>query len=390
MRIGIDASSWGNNRGYGRYTRSIFNELVTLDRNRKYTFFVDSSDLLEKVPTGSEVVLVDASSPTTSAAGSDSYRSISDMWRMSRSLSTPNIDILLFPTIYSYVPVFTRAKKIVVIHDVIPEKYPELTLPSRRARLFWKLKSGLGRMQADAIIAVSEFSRQCLIEQFNIAPESIYVVGEASDPIFRVIEHPTISSHLTSLGISETTRIIIYVGGFGPHKNIDTLVSALAEIVNSDDFFDVKLVMVGENQKEVFYSEINSLKNQIQALGLKDRVIFTGFLPDEELVDLLNISTVLVLPSLMEGFGLPAVEAAACGCPVIATTESPLPELLREGGLYVDPLNPDELGLALERVLSSKTLQKRMRGAGLQAVQSLTWGSAANQMMNVINQTAAL
>lgn len=389
MHIGIDASSWDNNRGYGRYTRAILSELVRLDIDNEHTFFVDSSDVLELVPNNSEVVLVNSSNPTTSAAASDSHRSVSDMWRMSRSLSAPDIDVLLFPTIYSYVPVFTHAKKLVVIHDVIPEIYPQFTFPRRTARLFWNMKTALGRWQADAIITVSDFSRQCLIEHLNIVPELVYVVGEANDPIFHLIDQPELSPRLTSLGIRVENRIITYVGGFGPHKNLLSLISILAELVSQSDYQDVMLVMVGEYQREVFYSDIKTIQDRIQELRLIKHVVFTGYLPDEELVNLLNLSTVLVLPSLMEGFGLPAVEAAACGCPVIATTESPLPELLGDGGLYVDPHNPDELQLALERVLSSKRLQNRMRVAGLQAVQSLTWEKAAYQMMDVINQVAA-
>jgi glycosyltransferase involved in cell wall biosynthesis len=386
MFIGVDATSWLNNRGYGRYARAILSTLVSLDLKNHYTFFVDSKEILETVPSGVEVRLVNTSSPTTIAASSDGRRSFTDMWSMSRALSAPNFDILLFPTIYSFVPVFTHAKKLVVIHDAIPESFPQLTLASRSARLFWNLKAAIGRWQADAIITVSNFSRKCLVEQFNLAPESIYVVGEANDPIFRVVDQHAISPRLNSLGIARDRRIIIYVGGFGPHKNLISLVSVLAELVKQSDFMDVTLVMVGEYQRETFYSHFKTIQNRVQELGVKDHVIFTGYLPDEELVNLYNLSTVLVLPSLMEGFGLPAVEAAACGCPVIATKESPLPELLGDGGLYVDPRNYDELQGSLERVLSSEDLQKSMRVAGLNAVQSLTWEKAARQMMEVINR----
>lgn len=386
MHIGIDASSWGNNRGYGRYTRAILSELVRLDSNFHYTFFVDSHEVLDEIPTGNQVVLVNSSSPTTSAAASDGHRSISDMWRMSRSLSTPNIDILLFPTIYSYVPVFTPAKKLVVIHDVIPEMYPELTFPSRTGRLFWDIKTALGRWQADAIITVSNYSRQCLIDRLNIEPKSVYVVGEASDPVFQVNDQAELPPKVTSLGVQKDNRLITYVGGFGPHKNLLSLVSTFAELISQSEYRDVKLVMVGEYKREIFHTEIDSIQELIRKNEIDTNVVFTGYLSDEELVNLLNLSTALVLPSLMEGFGLPAVEAAACGCPVIATNESPLPELLGDGGLYVDPRNPNELRLALESVLSSDGLQNQMRAAGLKAVQSLTWKEAAHQLMEVINQ----
>jgi glycosyltransferase involved in cell wall biosynthesis len=212
------------------------------------------------------------------------------------------------------------------------------------------------------------------------------VVGEASDPIFQVINQAELPPSVTSLGVQKDNQLITYVGGFGPHKNLLSLISTFAELISQSEYRDVKLVLVGEYKREVFHTEINSIQEVIRENEIHTNVVFTGYLSDEELVNLLNLSTALVLPSLMEGFGLPAVEAAACGCPVIATNESPLPELLGDGGLYIDPRNPNELKLALERVLGSEGLQNRMRAAGLKAVQSLTWKKAAHQMMEVINQ----
>jgi glycosyltransferase involved in cell wall biosynthesis len=116
-------------------------------------------------------------------------------------------------------------------------------------------------------------------------------------------------------------------------------------------------------------------------------VIVTGFLPDADLVALLNLATVLVLPSMSEGYGLPGVEAAACGCPVIATTESPLPGLLGEGGLYIDPRNPSELIDALNRVLTSPDRQDYMRRAGLRAAGRLTWTTAARDLLQLMHDT---
>jgi glycosyltransferase involved in cell wall biosynthesis len=311
------------------------------------------------------------------------------MWRMSRAMSSPEFDLLLFPTVYSYVPVFSRAKKVVMIHDVIAEQYPKLTLPNPTARLFWKVKVALGRWQADAIVTVSDYSRQCLVNHFNIVPARVFVVGEASDPIFRVLDDSRPTPRLDSLGMASGARTVAYVGGFSPHKNLQALVTAFAKLAAQKAFSDVRLVMVGEYDREVFHSYFATIRDLVERLGIAERVIFTGYLPDEELVVLLNLATVLVLPSLMEGFGLPAVEAAACGCPVIATIASPLPMLLGDGGLYIDPAQPAELEAALTRVLESESLRQRMRGAGLVAARQLTWDAAAHRMINLIQQVGA-
>jgi len=392
MRIGVDATCWQNTRGYGRHARALLGALVNRDTKNRYTFFMDSDENAEHatdLPAGVARRTIRAIRPTVLAASANGHRSAQDMLRMARAMSSPEFDLLFFPTIYSYVPVLTRAKKIVMIHDVIAEKYPDLAMKGRRVRLFWKTKVALGRWQADAIATVSDYSRRGLIEHFNMKPDQVHVIGEASDPVFRVLDNPTLTEKLRSLGLSEGDRTIVFVGGFSPHKNLEILVRKFAKISERPDFVDVRLVLVGEHGKEVFQTHAAAVKQIAFDLGLKDRIVFTGYLPDEEVVVLLNLATVCVLPSLIEGFGLPAVEAAASGCPVIATSESPLPSLLGEGGIYFNPLQPDELEAALIRVLESPELQNKMSNAGRLAASKLTWDAAAQQMMNLIEQVIA-
>jgi len=348
---------------------------------------MDVPEDVSRLPGGAEIRLLQTDRPASVAASAEGSRTLGDMWRMSRGMSALRADVLLFPTIYSFVPTFNSAKKIVMIHDVIAETYPKLTLPRTTARLFWKLKVALGRMQADAIVTVSEFSRRGIVEHFGIAPERVFVVGEASDPVFRVLPEAKPTPLLCSLGIDPARRMIVYVGGFGPHKNLEALVDAVARLAVRPEFRDLRLVMVGEYKKEVFYSHYSAIAGQVSRLGIADKVIFTGYLPDEELVVLLNLSTLLALPSLMEGFGLPAVEAAACGRPVIATTQSPLPDLLQGAGIFINP-HAGELESALETILASPDLRRQMSKAAVGAAQALTWDAAARQMMSVIHQVA--
>ncbi|MBK9314431.1 MAG: glycosyltransferase family 4 protein [Acidobacteria bacterium] len=389
MRIGVDATSAANSRGYGRHARALLSAMLMEDQDNSYTFITDAPESIRFLPANADVRIVSAGAPTTLAAAAGGRRSAGDMMRMSRALSDKSFDLLLFPTVYSFVPVFTRARKIVMIHDVIAETFPQMTVPGVAARLFWKSKVALGRFQADAIVTVSEYSRRGILAHFRISPERIFVVGEAGDPIFRPIAQPQPTTRLQELGIKPDQRLIIYVGGFNPHKNLEALVSAFRALTSEQAFADLKLIMVGEYQREVFHSYFGIIKRQVEEMGLSDRVIFTGYLPDEDLVVLLNLGTVLVLPSLMEGFGLPAVEAAASGCPVIATTESPLPELLGNGSVFINPTNPSELVSALRRVTGSTELRAEMRSAGIAAAAALTWKAAARQMIDVIRKVGA-
>ena len=382
MHVGIDATCWQNTRGYGRHARSLLGALVRLDAANRYTFVMDS-DESTGLPDGVEHRIVGAEAPTTMAASAEGHRSLADMGRMSWALSASDFDVVLFPTVYSYVPVWSRARRVTIIHDAIAEKYPHLTVPGLSARLLWKTKVSLARWQADVVVTVSDYSRRCLIDHFDMDPASVRVVGEASDRVFRELESPTLTPALRQRGVS-TGRNVAYLGGFNPHKNVETLVRAFARLASRPGLEDIQLVLVGDYERDVFYSRLDTLRSEIAGAGIEDRVVFTGFVPDDDLVVLLNTSTVLVLPSLMEGFGLPAVEAAACGCPVIATRESPLPELLGEGGLYFDPLDGRALEEALEQVLSSEALRAHMRQAGLAAAHRLTWEAAARQMLNVL------
>jgi glycosyltransferase involved in cell wall biosynthesis len=361
--------------------------LVRLDTANRYTLFLDSSERAEPTPRECAVRILRPSVPTVQAAAANGRRAIADLWQMSRALSSREFDAILFPTVYSYVPVFSHARKLVMVHDVIAETYPHLTVPRLSARLFWNAKVALGRRQADALITVSGYSRDGIVKRFGIDPERVFVVGEAADPIFRILDSPAATPALHRLGIGDGKRMVVYLGGFSPHKNLEALVTSFARIAGRDEFADVKLVMVGDTSGDAFHTYFETIAAQVEALNLRRRVIFTGYLADEDVVVLLNLASVLTLPSHMEGFGLPAVEAAACGCPVIATKASPLEALLGAGGLYIEP-NETELTAALDAVLSSPELRSHMCTAGSAAATRLTWDAAAHQMLDVIRKVA--
>jgi glycosyltransferase involved in cell wall biosynthesis len=388
LRIGIDATCWNNDRGYGRHARALLSALLRSDDENHYTLFFDAPPRFEPPSAKAELSFIASRKPTSVAASADGHRSVGDMMRTSRAMSDRRLDLLIFPTIYSFVPVLSRARKIVFIHDVIAETFPQLTVPRLRSRLFWKAKVALGRWQADALATVSDYSRRQLMEYFRLPADRVAVVGEASDPVFRRLERLEPSPRLESLGLAGPGRMVMYVGGFGPHKNLDRLVRVFAGLCRRPEFDDVRLIMVGEFAREVFHSHVGAIRDRVAGLGIDDRVVFTGYLLDEDLVGLLNRATVLALPSLMEGFGLPAIEAAACGCPVVATINSPLPELLGEGGLYIDPGADEPLDEALRQVLSSEGLRARMRHAGLAAAGQLTWEAAAGQLRDIIREVA--
>jgi glycosyltransferase involved in cell wall biosynthesis len=222
-----------------------------------------------------------------------------------------------------------------------------------------------------------------------VPAERLHLIGEAPDPVFRVLSEPVPTPRLASAGVSRSRRAVIYVGGFSPHKNVAMLIEAFSRLARDSRYDDVDLLLVGDYEHESFVTCYRELVVQVDRLDLGHRVRFTGFLPDEDLVVLLNLATVLALPSLTEGFGLPAVEAAACGCPVIATTESPLADVLGEAARYVDPRDQAALERALTAVLDSPELRSAMRKAGIEAARRLSWDAAARRLLSLIEEAAA-
>lgn len=382
VRVGIDATSWTNRRGFGRHTRSLVTALLSADDDIRYTIFVDSPAGRDGVPRGADVRLVRAGRPTTEAATADGRRRLRDLAAMSRALSDRALDVLLYPTVYSYVPVISRARKLVTLHDVTAERFPDLALGGRAMQLAWRLKVAIARRQAHAILTHSEFSRRGIVERLGIDPRRVRVAGVGTDPAFRVLDRPAPTPALKAQGLGTDASWIVYVGGFSPHKRIDVLVDVFHDLVARRP--DARLVLVGDHERDGFRSCYPAIRDQVRRLGLDAVVSFTGFLPDEDLAALLNLATVLVLPSMIEGFGLPALEAAACGCPVVATAESPLADALGAAVLPVRPGDRDDLAQALARVLGDDRLRAAMRAAGPAAAAGHTWQRAAQRVVAVI------
>jgi glycosyltransferase involved in cell wall biosynthesis len=372
-------------RGFGRHTRCLVKALLEIDTQNKYIFFAEHAAVSE-LPSHCDVRTIGRGGILRRKA--TGARSIGALIRASWAMSAESLDVIVFPAVYSFVPVLTRAKVILVLHDTTAEALPIDALHNRVARMLWNAKVKLGRWQADSLIAVSGYAQRQLSDYFNIPGERIQVVGEAPGPQFRVLDVGDQTGELLKYGVRPGRRVIVHVGGFSPHKNLAHLVREYAALIANQACGDVDLILVGDYREDTFHSCYEELTREVARLGLAERVIFAGYVPDEELVRLLNMAAILVMPSLNEGFGLPAVEAAACGCPVIATTASPLPSLLGDGALYVDPRALGELRVQMQEILSSAATRDRLREKGLAAAARLDWKLEARKLLRIINMVA--
>lgn len=387
MRVGVDATCWGSRRGYGRFLRSLLQATLATDRQNDYVFFADSDSPEFPLPERRvEIIRVPCGIPTAKAASADGRRALGDMWTLGRAIDAEKLDLFFFPSVYSYVPLLSKLPKIVTVHDVIPERFPKMVFPTLRSKLNWRAKMKMACAQARIILTVSEYSRRCLAEDLGLAPSRLRVVNEASDPIFRRLEHPDGSLLFERLGLDAGARFVIYVGGFSPHKNLKLLVDAFLELQARSGLTDVFLLLVGDYKTDVFHSCYREVQEQVRELGLVDRVLFAGYVGDDDLAILLNLAEALVLPSFSEGFGLPAVEAAACGTPVVVTTESPLKELLGAGAISVTPNDRAGLLAGLTAILTDPARQQTMGEAALAAAQQLSWEKSARQLLDVFDE----
>ncbi|MEP6902063.1 MAG: glycosyltransferase family 1 protein, partial [Actinomycetota bacterium] len=311
MRIGIDATCWGNKRGFGRFTRELLEALLEVDTTNEYLFFIDgNTEDREAIPPRVKKIVARTDISPLKAASAESRRSLKDLWAMSREVLRHQTDVFFFPASYSYFPVFNRTKIIVTLHDVIAEHHPELIFPNAKSRFFWKLKQTAAIRQASLIATVSEYSKKQIVEYFKLPESRLRVISEAARPIFKVMpSNGATSEVLARYKLKSGGKFLLYVGGISPHKNLSALIDAFAAIAKIQP--ELKLVLVGDYTDDPFFSAYPALEKQVAKLGLENKVVFTGFIPDEDLVYLYNAAELLVFPSLEEGFGLPAIEAMA-------------------------------------------------------------------------------
>ncbi len=380
MRVGIDGACWLNRRGYGRYTRELVTALAELGGDVEYTLMVDFDPAeAPALPSGVRVAHVPCRRPAARAAAAGGQRSLSDLWAMSRAIRRERFDLVFFPSAYTYVPVVGPERVVVVIHDVITEEFRQHIFPTRRDALQWWLKLLAARWRADLTITVSEASREGIARRFGIPRRRIVVIPEAANHLFRPIPHDQALADVLARWGLDDGRFLLYVGGISPHKNLAALIDAVAELRRRTGTSPCKLVLAGDYAGDVFFSAFEEVRQRAAALQLDDAVVFTGYVDDAALVALYNAAAALVLPSLAEGFGLPVIEAMACGTPVVASARGALPEVLGGAGLLFDPERRGDLQAVLQRVMADPGVQARMRMLGLQRSAEFSWKRAAQQ-----------
>lgn len=384
MRVGIDGTGWSNRRGHGRFTRNVVGRLVEAHGDATYVVYVDESAMPRlELPSDVEVRTVALSRLSVEA---DSRRATRDLLRLSWAVSRDRPDVFLCPSLYTYFPVI-GTPTVVGVHDTIAEEYPQLTLPTRRARIYWSAKRRLALRRATRLFTVSQAARTALVERFGLQEDRVAVVPEAPAPPFRPRAGSEVEIALAGLGL-RMESYFLFAGGISPHKNLETLLAAYSKLCQSRDAVP-PLVLVGDLEDESYLSSAERVRRQIATLGLAERVRLPGFVSDETLACLYTGATCVVLPSLAEGFGLPAVEAAACGAPLVLSCLPAHREMLDGAALFVQPTDVDGFSAALGRVLDDPSERDVLARRAYQAVAHLTWDAAADAVRRLLDDAVA-
>lgn len=277
---------------------------------------------------------------------------------------------------------------LVTFHDVIAETLPHLIFKTRRSRWFWNAKCRLALARATRVLTVSEASRRGLMEHFGLSADRIRVMPEAASPVFRPVDRNDPAHHeaLARCDVKFDQRFLLYVGGISPHKNIDTLLNGFARIADDDARRDARLVIVGDYKGDSFRTCYADLTAQAARLRITQRVHFTGFVPDDDLRHLYAACQAFVFPSYLEGFGLPAVEAMACGAAVVASDRGSLPEVLDGAGAMFDPHDADALATVLARVLDDAAWRDELRARSLRRAADFSWDASARRVIEVFHE----
>ena len=379
MKVVIDARwIFAEISGIGLYIRELIRALARIDHDTRYTLLFRDAAIRERIlaDTGAD------EAPNFEACRvDDGVFSPAGQVRLPRLLRRMQPEVYHSPNYLVPLAAFPRSRRgptgcVVTLHDAIPLAHPEHAPRSRKRRLFpvyRALMKEIGR-RADMILTVSEASRGELIRHLGLPASrerDVVAIHNGVGEIYRPPARPAAPHPPT----------VLYVGRFDPYKNLVVLIEAMARV--REQVPGARLRVIGPPDPR--YPEA---PQRAAALGLAEAVEWTGYTADAELVRAYQDADVLALPSRYEGFGLPVVEAMACGTPVVCGNRSSLPEVAGDAALLVDPDDAEALAGALTRVLTDPPLASRLAEAGLARAAAFTWSNCARQTLAVYRAVA--
>lgn len=391
MKIWIDGKEANvlNRVGSGQYAFELLRNLEKIDPKNEYTILLPSKpkdDLPKPRLNWKYKILRPSRAWTRFAIPAALY------------LSKNKPDLIFTPS--HYIPRFSPVKRVCTIFDLSYLHFPEMF----KVRDLWQLKNWtrFSIDNADHLFAISDFTKKDIVKKYDVSPDNITVTPLGFDKnIFKPInDKAKIYKVLSKYKIDPEKPYIIYIGTIQPRKNLLKLIEAFRYVIlgskatpesskigswTSQDDKDLKLVIVGKTNEAGRQGwKFKEILEAPKKLGIKDKVIFTGFVPSDELPYLLAGAKLFVLPSLWEGFGIPVLEAMATGTAVLISNVSSLPEVGGDGATYIDPDSVESLRKGLNSLLTDDKLRENKVQLGLKQAQKFSWGKTAKKTLEML------
>ncbi len=299
-----------------------------------------------------------------------------NQFRLSWELWRHPVDLFFQPT--HTLPLFAPKRIVTTLHDIGFERLPKLYRPAELR--YHRYSALLAVKRANRIITVSEFSRREILERYKLPPERVVAIPLAVDPKrYRAdVTEAEKDAVLTKYRLSRP--FFVYAGRIEEKKNIVNLVHAFSIFKSARGVGDpVKLLLVG--MPGFGYERV---KKEIAARKLEKDVLLPGYVPEADMPALMSAAKILLLPSWYEGFGLPIIQAQACGTPVIAASVASMPEVGGEAALYAKPDEPEDFARAMNLLMDQSSEWERRRALGLENVKRFSWDETARRTMNVL------
>lgn len=365
-RIGINAHLLSARHGYRRagihhYIAGLLNQLSQAEGENQYMIFSRHLDVSSTKP---DWQLKETTWPTE-------RRIVRILWeQLAWPLAASRLKLDLIHSMAFVVPVFSPCPAVVTVYDLSFYYYPERFLPLQRRYLNSQTRRSC--RQARRVVTISGSGRQDVHRLYGVPLERIDIVRPGVDDIF--FPRPPAEVEQFRRGLALPEQFVLHVGTLQPRKNIPVLLEAFARLTRPG----LKLVLVGGEgwgYKEIF--------EKVDSLGLNDQVHFSGYVPDASLPLWYNAASMLVFPSLYEGFGLPVAQAMACGTPVIAAASSSIPEVAGQAARLFAPDDVPALADHMVNVLDDEQSAATMRKNGLEHVKNFSWQAAGKEMAAV-------
>jgi len=376
MHIAVDVSSVVHRKaGLGRYAAALVEQLVTQDKAGRYTLFTHGRFDADALP------------PALRALPRSHVPLDPRPWRMgvwlahalgvSLDRALPRVD--LFHATEHLLPPLKNAKTVFTLHDLIFQFFPEYHLPLNR----WFLVNAMPHFlrRADAIIAVSECTKRDAIYFYNLPPEKITVIYEGVNPALRPVDAPELIDQ-ARVRYAHGQPFIFFLGTIEPRKNIPTLIDTLRVLRARG--LPHRLLIAG--RKGWLY---RGVFEHARATGMENEIDFLDYVPDADLPALFAACDAFVFPSLYEGFGLPPLEALACGAPVVCSNTSSLPEVVGDAAVLVDPRDVGEIAAATECVIGDPSRRAELRARGIAQAAQFSWERAARETLQLYGRVMA-